>query len=125
MPRRPGAGAGGNWSPNSASVAYWRARLIHVHLIQFQVLDRQKFDTNHFPGRLIFTGPKMPPAANEQPAVKDTVIAYPGEVTRIIGKFILPSGARVRPGHRFRYVYHCHILEHEDQEMMRPFEVLS
>jgi spore coat protein A len=94
-------------------------------LIQFQVLDRQKFDTNQFPGRLVFTGPKMPPAANERPAVKDTVIAYPGEVTRIIGKFVLPPSARVRRGKRFRYVYYCHIEEHEDNEMMRPFEVVS
>jgi spore coat protein A len=119
-------------TPRLGSTEVWRlinttsdAHPIHVHLIQFQVLDRQKFDTNRFPGQVIFTGPKMPPAANERPAVKDTAIAYPGEVTRIIGKFILPSGARVRPGERFRYVYHCHILEHEDQEMMRPFEVLS
>jgi spore coat protein A len=119
-------------TPRLNSVEIWRlinttsdAHPIHVHLIQFQVLDRQPFDTDQYPGQLVFTGPKMPPAANERPAVKDTAIAYPGEVTRIIGKFILPSSARVKPGERFRYVYHCHIVEHEDNEMMRPFEVVS
>jgi FtsP/CotA-like multicopper oxidase with cupredoxin domain len=87
--------------------------------------ERRKKVSERQAGKLVFTGPKMPPAPNERPAVKDTAIAYPGEVTRIIAKFNLPSGARVGPGQRSRYVFHCHILEHEDQEMMRPFEVVS
>ena len=44
---------------------------------------------------------------------KDTVIAYPGEVTRIKAKFDIEG----------QYVWHCHIVEHEDNEMMRPFRV--
>lgn len=78
------------------------AHPIHVHLVQFEVLDRTA------PGE-----PARPPEANET-GRKDTVIAYPGEVTRIRAHF----------DKRGLYVWHCHILEHEDNEMMRPFRVL-
>ena len=44
---------------------------------------------------------------------KDTVIAYPGEVTRI----------RARFNHPGQFVWHCHIVEHEDNEMMRPYRI--
>ena len=44
---------------------------------------------------------------------KDTVIAYPGEVTRIKARFDNPG----------QFVWHCHIVEHEDNEMMRPYRV--
>ena len=47
------------------------------------------------------------------PVFKDTVIAYPGEVTRIRAHFITPG----------QFVWHCHIVEHEDNEMMRPFRI--
>ena len=63
---------------------------------------------------LVFTGPTMPPDPNEI-GWKDTVRAEPGVVTQVIAKFEGFSG---------QYVWHCHILEHEDQEMMRPFVVL-
>jgi spore coat protein A len=53
------------------------------------------------------------------------VIAQPGMVTKIIATFNLPSGTPVSPGQRFRYMWHCHILEHEDNEMMRPFDVIG
>jgi len=46
---------------------------------------------------------------------KDTVIAYPDQMTRIAATFDVPA----------RFVWHCHILEHEDNEMMRPFEVIE
>jgi len=46
-------------------------------------------------------------------------------VTRVIARFDLPAGTAVRPGQRFRYLYHCHILEHEDNEMMRPYDVVG
>jgi bilirubin oxidase len=59
-----------------------------------------------------FEGPPRPPEAWET-GFKDTVIAYPGEITRIKGKFDLPG----------RYAWHCHIVEHEDNEMMRPYRV--
>ncbi|MFB7918867.1 multicopper oxidase family protein [Streptomyces sp. NPDC056061] len=77
------------------------AHPIHVHEVQFQVLDRRRA------GR-----PAMPPAPWES-GFKDTAIAYPGVVTRLKATFD-------RPG---RYVWHCHMLEHEDNEMMRPFTV--
>jgi hypothetical protein len=57
-------------------------------------------------------GEPRPPAPNEA-GRKDTVRVNPGEVVRIIAKFD-------RPG---QYVWHCHILSHEDHEMMRPYYV--
>ena len=78
------------------------AHPIHLHLVQFEVLDRTA------PGQ-----PARPPEVNET-GRKDTVIAYPGEVTRIRAHF----------DKRGLFVWHCHILEHEDHEMMRPFRVL-
>jgi FtsP/CotA-like multicopper oxidase with cupredoxin domain len=61
-----------------------------------------------------FTGPAQPPEAHET-GWKDTVRAHPGMVTRILVPF---------EGYAGRYVSHCHILEHEDNEMMRPYEVV-
>ena len=101
------------------------AHPIHLHLVQFQVLNRQPFDVGQYPARLAFTGPAVTPPANERPAWKDTVKAFPREVTRIIAKFDLPTGAKVIPGAKFRYVWHCHILEHEDNDMMRPYDVVA
>ncbi|MDF2548547.1 MAG: multicopper oxidase family protein [Anaerosolibacter sp.] len=89
---------------------------IHIHLIQFQILDRIPFDADSFnaTGQLRFTGEPELPAANER-GWKDTVQATPGFVTRLIMRFGPYTG---------RYIYHCHILEHEDYDMMRPFEVV-
>jgi spore coat protein A len=89
---------------------------IHIHQIQFQILDRIPFDTDAFnlTGQLHFTGEPEPPLPNER-GWKDTVQALPGFVTRIIMRFGPYTG---------RYVYHCHILEHEDYDMMRPFDVM-
>jgi spore coat protein A len=100
------------------------AHPIHLHLVQFQILNRQPFDVEQYPANLVFTGPPVEPPANERPAWKDTVKAFPGEVTRIIAKFDLPTGAQVAPGTLLRYVWHCHILEHEDNDMMRPYNVV-
>jgi spore coat protein A len=99
---------------------------LHVHLVQFQVLNRQAFDvpTYQQTGKLVFTGKPMAPEGNERPARKDTVKSYPGYVTRIIIRFDLPHGAPVAPGQELLYVWHCHILEHEDNEMMRPYKVI-
>jgi spore coat protein A, manganese oxidase len=93
--------------------------------VQFQILDRRPFDVNQYPARLVFTGPLIEPPRNERPAFKDTVTAFPGEVTRIIARFDLPTGTPVSPGATFRYVFHCHILEHEDNDMMRPYDVVG
>jgi len=90
---------------------------IHLHMVRFQVLDRRNFYVMNYLRKreLKFTGPAVPPDANEM-GWKDTVRAEPGMVTRIIVKF---------DGYPGRYVWHCHILEHEDNEMMRPYEVVA
>jgi spore coat protein A, manganese oxidase len=100
---------------------------IHTHLVRFQVLNRQPFNTKVFlqTGKLVYTGIPMPPETNERPAWKDTIKTYPGYVTRVIQKFDLPEGTRAAPGQEFRYVWHCHILEHEDNEMMRPYKIVG
>lgn len=119
-------------APRAGSIEIWRlinttgdAHPIHIHLVQFQILDRQPFDPDQYPARLVFTGPRVTPPAEERPAFKDTVKAMPGEVTRVIMKFDLPTGTHVRRGDKFRYVFHCHILEHEDNDMMRPYDVVG
>ena len=93
------------------------AHPIHLHLVRFQILDRRPFSIDAFWGedQVKYKGPPIPPEASEA-GWKDTVRADPGMVTRIIAKF---------EGFTGRYVWHCHILEHEDNEMMRPFEVVA
>ncbi|MFC7371943.1 multicopper oxidase family protein [Fictibacillus iocasae] len=92
------------------------AHPIHLHLVNFQILDRRNFDVASFQktGIVTYTGESEPPAPQER-GWKDTVIANPGQVTRIIMTFGPYSGL---------FVWHCHILEHEDYEMMRPFVVI-
>src|SRR5699024_10472085 len=82
---------------------------IHIHLIQFQVLNRQAFDLDLYneTKQIVFTGAPTPPKPNER-GWKDTVSAPPGEFTRVIVKFGPYTG---------RYVWHCHILEHEEYDM--------
>jgi spore coat protein A, manganese oxidase len=100
---------------------------MHLHLVRFQVLNRQPFDVRRFlaTGKVQFTARPIPPESNERPAWKDTVKTYPGFITRIIQRFDLPPGTSPVPGQRYRYVWHCHILEHEDNEMMRPYDVVG
>jgi spore coat protein A, manganese oxidase len=91
------------------------AHPIHVHQTTFEVVDRQDLVTTadgetEPPSRPV--GDPRPPQPWES-GVKDTVIAYPGEVTRIRATF-------GRPG---QFMWHCHIVEHEDNEMMRPFRI--
>jgi spore coat protein A len=85
----------------------------HMHLVQFQILDRTPFDVNQYfaNGTVTLAGPAAPPDANEM-GWKDTVKVTGNSVTRIIMRF-LPYASYS--------VYHCHILEHEDMDMMRPF----
>ncbi len=75
------------------------AHPIHIHEVHFQVVDRQPFG-----------GDARPPEAWET-GFKDTVIAYPGEITRVKARFDVGG----------LFVWHCHIVEHEDNEMMRPY----
>lgn len=90
---------------------------IHLHLVRFQILDRRRFETSAYMSKheLKFTGQPVPADPSEA-GWKDTVRADPGMVTRIIVRF---------DGYAGRYVWHCHILEHEDNEMMRPYQVLA
>jgi len=90
---------------------------IHLHQVSFQVVSRQKFDFTIDPvtGGVIvqgLVGSPHKPDANEA-GWKDTVRMNPGEVTIIEAKFDLAG----------KYVWHCHILEHEEHDMMRFFEV--
>jgi bilirubin oxidase len=83
------------------------AHPIHIHEIQFQVVNREVFDP-----AVGISGTVRPPEFWES-GFKDTVIAYPGEITRVRALFDLPG----------LYVWHCHIVEHEDNEMMRPYRI--
>jgi spore coat protein A, manganese oxidase len=100
---------------------------MHIHLVRFQVLNRQAFDVKQYlqSGKLVYMGIPMAPESNERPAWKDTVKTYSGYITRVIARFDLPTGTQVTPGQEFRYVWHCHVLEHEDNEMMRPYNVVG
>lgn len=88
---------------------------MHVHLVTFEVLSRRRFDVEHFnaSGEIIFTGPEMlPPNEN---GMRDMVRVPAGSVVKIIAHFDIPG----------EFVWHCHLLDHEDHEMMRPFKVVS
>ena len=100
---------------------------IHFHLVNVQVIQRQPFTGD--PNNWSYSGPPTPPDPNEL-GWKETVRMNPGEVTTVIMQFNLPdlpTGAMrnaVSPrtgGHE--YVWHCHILEHEEHDMMRPLIV--
>jgi spore coat protein A len=106
---------------------------MHTHLVTFQVVGRTPFDAAAYqsayggPNGVIggidptpfITGPMVPAAATER-GFKDTVQAHPGYLTTVRAKYELPSGV-IAPQ---TYVYHCHIVEHEDNDMMRPFTVI-
>jgi len=107
---------------------------MHLHLATFQVVGRTPFDAESYedeyfcedlgvPGGIdpspYATGP-MVPAAPEERGFKDTVKVNPGSYTTIRVRFDLPAGVQAPQ----TYVHHCHILEHEDNDMMRPFVVV-
>jgi spore coat protein A len=144
------------------------AHPIHLHLVQFQLMNRQNFDVRKFMGAYaaayggevvdgfgppndynvpnadgavggnpavgpFLRGPAKPPAANEA-GWKDTVMMLPGQVTRIAVRWApmsLPAGTPAAdayyafsPDGGHGYVWHCHIIDHEDNEMMRPVSVV-
>ncbi|MDP3984197.1 MAG: multicopper oxidase domain-containing protein, partial [Acidimicrobiia bacterium] len=84
---------------------------MHMHLVMFQVLDRTPFT---MVADSIVEGTPQPPSPTEK-GWKDTVPVYPNEIVRVIATFEDYLG---------KFAYHCHILEHEDHEMMRQFEVV-
>ena len=107
---------------------------MHTHLVTFQVVGRTPFNAdayqaayggpNGVPGNIdptpFATGPGLPPEPTER-GFKDTVKANPGYFTTVRAKYDLPQGVTTPQ----TYVYHCHILEHEDNDMMRPFTVVA
>jgi spore coat protein A, manganese oxidase len=119
------------WSqPTTESIAFgdtevWEiynttadAHPIHLHLVKFQIIDRQGINAEKFeeggttPPPL--RGQPKPPAPEED-GWKDTVQVPSGTVTRIVATFDKVG----------QWVWHCHILSHEDHEMMRRFQVVS
>jgi spore coat protein A len=90
---------------------------IHLHLVRFQILDRRKFDVYDYQskGMLRYLDAAIPPSPSDA-GWKDIVRVDPGMMVRIIVPF---------NGYTGRYVWHCHLLEHEDNEMMRPFEIVA
>ena len=157
------------------------AHPIHLHLVQFQLLSRQNFNTNKytkayaaaFPAGFDYTmgmnmGPKVfipaygpplnyytgnPRALGGNPDItpflqgpvhpplpqengwKDTIISFPGQVTRIIVRWAptdIPAATppadasfTFDPSDGDGYVWHCHIVDHEDNEMMRPDAIIA
>jgi len=92
------------------------AHPMHVHEVVFEVVNRQALETDPETGDptepLTPTGPVSLPEPWET-GFKDTITAYPGQVTRVRAQFLVPG----------QFVWHCHIVEHEDNEMMRPFRI--
>ncbi len=119
------------------------AHPMHLHLVQFQVLNRQWYDGAAYAAAwdaYLISGrnPRLKPdvrsylwgesmtAPLEERGWKDTVKCYPDQITRVVAKFTLPPTSVFNPvtGSFGDYVYHCHILEHEENDMMRPFTVV-
>lgn len=124
------------------------AHPFHVHLVWFEVLNRQPIDAYAYQadyekwlagGRRsadkpvldhYFTGPPIPPDPDETGSMKDVVKAYPEQVTRIIINRFDPPTEKIAsiPGSGTEfpaiYIHHCHILEHEDDDLMRPFTIV-
>jgi spore coat protein A len=89
---------------------------MHLHLVQFQIVERQGYDPAALrKDEIKLIGKARKPAPNER-GWKDTAVVNPGEVLTIIVRF---------EGYAGRYIYHCHMLEHEDNDMMRPYEVVD
>lgn len=101
---------------------------MHLHLVHFQVIERQDFDPLSFvppvaataatpfvpPSWTLVPGTVVPPPAQEA-GFEDTIQMFPNTVTRIIAKFDIAGN----------YVWHCHILSHEEHDMMRPLIVVT
>jgi bilirubin oxidase len=87
------------------------AHPIHIHQVQFEVINRQDIAIDPATGTAtLVPGTITGPEAGET-GTKDTVLVYPSKLTRVKAKFDIPG----------LFVWHCHILSHEDNEMMRPY----
>jgi spore coat protein A, manganese oxidase len=106
-------------NPEVGAVEVWEfynttadAHPMHVHEVKFELLSRQPIVIDEFAKTVSPVGAARGPEPWER-GFKDTVTAYPGEVTRIRAQFANAG----------QYVWHCHIVEHEDNEMMRPYRI--
>lgn len=129
------------------------AHPIHLHLVRFQVQGWQPIDAEAFANgscdklapftsdggagaanttttanttTSCYTGPPQP-ARVQQQGWKDTAVVFPGEVTRFLVRFTSQNGLGFPfdPTRKPGYVWHCHILDHEDNDMMRPLHLLK
>jgi spore coat protein A, manganese oxidase len=120
-------------APQAGAVEVWQimnltgdVHPMHFHLVNVQLIQRQAFTGD--PSNFSLAGDPLPPHPNET-GWKETVRCNPGEITTVIMQFTLPRlpnamGDPLSPrtgGHE--YVWHCHILEHEEHDMMRPLVV--
>jgi FtsP/CotA-like multicopper oxidase with cupredoxin domain len=106
-------------NPNVGDTEVWElynatvdAHPIHIHEVVFQVVNRQAISVDETTQQVQVVGPVIPPEPWEN-GYKDTVIALPGQVTRVRVQFNTPG----------QFVWHCHVIEHEDNEMMRPYRI--
>jgi spore coat protein A len=118
-----------NWFPLLEGWEEWQiinltpiTHPIHLHLVRFQALGRDAYDFSGLDRTTGGTKPGTPIAYTgagvlgpDEQGWKDTIRVYPGNMVRIAGQF---------PEYTGRYMYHCHLLDHEDEGMMRPFTVL-
>ena len=90
------------------------AHPMHIHEVLFQVVNRQAIFVDEA-NKTVQVVPGSSPLSPEpwENGFKDTVIALPGQVTRVRAQFNTPG----------QFVWHCHIVEHEDNEMMRPYRI--
>jgi spore coat protein A, manganese oxidase len=133
-------------SPKAGAVEVWRifnttgdTHPMHFHLVNLQVISRQAFDVGAFlsDGTVRFLGHARPSDPNER-GWKETIRMNPGECITLITKFSLPKdpvvdGKRVTVPFSprfevmgikgYEYVWHCHILEHEEHDMMHALLV--
>jgi spore coat protein A, manganese oxidase len=107
----PAVGAVEVWEFYNATVD---AHPMHIHEVLFEVVNRQPIfvDELNKTVQVVPNSVALPPEPWEN-GYKDTVIALPGQVTRVRAQFNNPG----------QFVWHCHIVEHEDNEMMRPYRV--
>ena len=130
-------------TPDAGATEVWNiynltadAHPIHFHLANAQVVSRQPFNMRQFTGVPSWTA-KPRPADPDEMGWKETVKMYSGECTTVVMKFDLPPDPVIPVGGSpraitvpesgrtggYEYVWHCHILEHEEHDMMRPMVV--
>ena len=130
-PRRPTVGTVEDWVYINLT---GDTHPMHTHLVTFQVVGRTPFDADAYQAAVrrperrprrdrpdaVRDRPDASPPDPTERGFKDTVKANPGYFTTIRAKFDLPTGVTAPQ----TYVHHCHIVEHEDNDMMRPFTVI-